>query len=258
VSDTGHILIVEDEPTLQRILGSVLTDVGHHVDAVASAEEAETHLQTQGVDLVLSDKNLPGITGLELLQKLRDRTDAVGRTPFVLVTGYPSMQSAIEVLQHDGDGYLVKPFRSLADVVTNVGRMLRDAPQRSRRALAASRARVLCQVLRDGAGGGELSTERCHLSVDDGVLRANLQAALEAAGATVQDTPQGSTAFLSDRVDDLVSVQHDTEQACAVVLVHGSPAFQDLVQLIDVGGGGWLDPAQMRLSANPVASPTQT
>src|SRR5687768_10440445 len=97
-----NILLVEDEPTLQRILGSVLTDVGHRVESVGTAEQALERLKDTGapdIDLVLSDKNLPAMSGLELLDQLRAlervRTRAVG---FVLVTGYPSRDSALSVL----------------------------------------------------------------------------------------------------------------------------------------------------------------
>ena len=92
VSTPKNILLVEDEPTLQRILGSVLTDAGHRVESVGTAEQALDRLQNTGapdVDLVLSDKNLPAMSGLDLLGQVRAFEKKARRTvAFVLVTGY--------------------------------------------------------------------------------------------------------------------------------------------------------------------------
>jgi two-component system response regulator PhoP len=67
------ILLVEDEPTLQRILGSVLGDAGHRIEAVGTAEQALERLDDSDFDLVLTDKNLPRKSGLDLLGELRQQ-----------------------------------------------------------------------------------------------------------------------------------------------------------------------------------------
>ncbi|HEY1100576.1 MAG TPA: response regulator, partial [Myxococcota bacterium] len=124
--ESRSILLVEDEPTLQRILGSVLGDAGHRVEAVGTAEQAlERFDDGAEIDLVVTDKNLPRRSGLDLLAELRllerRRQRPIG---VVLVTGYPGRDSAARALDDDVDGYLVKPFRSLSHAVDDVQRVL--------------------------------------------------------------------------------------------------------------------------------------
>jgi len=238
-SPQRFILLVEDEPTLQRILGSVLGDAGHRVEAVGTAEAALDRLDEGDVDLVLTDKNLPKMSGLELLAEVR-RQEAGGRraTGVVMVTGYPSRDSALQALADDADGYLVKPFRSLTHAVEQVRRVLdADLPARRRGPPLARRVAAALQGM-----PGTLVGVRVAL-VGVGAERA--AAAVGAAGATIvnlaeaTDPRSAPDVVVGGAVEDLVAATATLPAAC--VLVDGGATFQDLVALIGCGGGAVVD-----------------
>jgi DNA-binding response OmpR family regulator len=67
-----NVLIVEDEPTARRALGTLLSAFGYHTDAVSSAEDALKHVEEDGKPTVaLVDLDLPGMSGLELIDRLK-------------------------------------------------------------------------------------------------------------------------------------------------------------------------------------------
>lgn len=247
MTDSRHILLVEDEPTLQRILGSVLTDAGHVVESVGTAEAALTRLEDDGaesVDLVLSDKNLPSMTGLELLQKIRTRDRASSTTrAFVLVTGYPSRDSALELLEVGGDGYLVKPFRSLLHAVEHIQAVFKiDLAGRRR---AAHVARRVAEVLRGETDSTEAGLRAAVLLDDEGDAE-RVKNRLERSGATVCALDDlGDTnprALVAGRVEDLAAFR-ENEADVGLVLADAGVSFNDVVRLIDAGGGAVIDPA---------------
>lgn len=242
-----NLLLVEDEPTLQRILGSVLTDGGNAVEGVATAEQAVERLERGGIDMVLCDKNLPAMSGIDLLTQLRARWPEVG---FVLVTGYPSRDSALTVLAQEGDGYLVKPFRSLSAAVDHVDKLLAaDLPLRRR---GGAVARSLAQAL---AGLAVPLPEGLPVAVlvDEPGRATRVQNALKAAGARLVDVaalpPSGPAALIGARVEDLVTFAR-RRPGTSLVLLDGGASFADVVALIDAGGGALADPSLLPASGD--------
>lgn len=239
-------MLVEDEPTLQRILGSVLTDAGHRVESVGTAEQALDRLMDPSgvdVDLVLSDKNLPATNGLELLDQVRALEKKIQRLiAFVLVTGYPSRDSANAVLAGDGDGYLVKPFRSLSHAVDQIQQVL-DANLATRRA-GNPDARRIAQVL--SGVPADVSGLSCAVLVDEPTIGKAIRDALEKNGCRVDDIgklPQsGRVVVVGGRVEDLQAFARGRGGG-ALVLVDGGASFSDIVTLIGAGGGAIVDPA---------------
>ena len=241
-----NILLVEDEPTLQRILGSVLTDAGHRVESVGTAEQALERLQNTGerdIDLVLSDKNLPAMSGLDLLAQVRAFEKKARRAVgFVLVTGYPSRDSALAVLNGDGDGYLVKPFRSLSHAVDQIQAVLSAdlTTKRAGRPLARSLAGIVA-----GKASDALADATCAVLVDDAARAGAIKHALAKAHVTVDDVGRlpatGRAALLASRVEDLQAYAKGRAGA-ALVLVDGGASFSDIVALIGAGGGAIVEP----------------
>ncbi len=86
----GRILVVDDEAVVRDLLERVLGGAGHEVEVVADGESALRKLAAAPFDLVVVDKNLPGLGGLELLRKART---AHPRLQAILDTGYPSKES---------------------------------------------------------------------------------------------------------------------------------------------------------------------
>jgi len=108
------ILIVDDFATMRRILKNILKQLGFknlvEADDGTSAWEV---LEGQSIDLIISDWNMPKMTGLELLKKVR-ASDAYKGTPFLMVTAEAQKQNVIEAVQAGVSNYVVKPFTAEA------------------------------------------------------------------------------------------------------------------------------------------------
>jgi DNA-binding NtrC family response regulator len=104
---SAHILVVEDDPSHLEILKRHLERCGYRVEAAESAEQALSRFSRFAPHLVLSDLRMPGISGFELLRKLK--ADAPDVT-VVLMTAYDDMQTAIDAMKEGAYDYLVKPL----------------------------------------------------------------------------------------------------------------------------------------------------
>ena len=108
------VLIVDDFATMRRILKNILKQLGFknlvEADDGTTAWEA---LEGQQIDLIISDWNMPKMTGLELLKKVR-ASDTHKRTPFLMVTAEAQKQNVIEAVQAGVSNYVVKPFTAEA------------------------------------------------------------------------------------------------------------------------------------------------
>ena len=101
------VLIVDDEQLLVRTLSSVLSEYGYRITVAGSAEEAAPRIFGQeGFDLVLLDNRLPGESGMQLMQRLREQ--AV-RSKVILMTAYGTAEVRRQVERLAGE-YLTKPF----------------------------------------------------------------------------------------------------------------------------------------------------
>ncbi len=105
----GKILIVDDEEGLRRLLVRVLTKEGYRAEAVASGPEALRRIAGESFDLVITDIQMPGMTGLELLAELKSFDPAL---PVVVITAYGTVESAVQALRAGAYDYLTKPFES--------------------------------------------------------------------------------------------------------------------------------------------------
>jgi DNA-binding NtrC family response regulator len=103
---SGSILVVDDEQRQREIYNDILQDEGYATDTAPSGEAALQLLAHRRFDLVITDLNLSGMTGIQLLSEIvaEDPTVAV-----ILVTGYPSIQSAVEATRRGVYQYLEKP-----------------------------------------------------------------------------------------------------------------------------------------------------
>ncbi|KCV82796.1 Two component transcriptional regulator, winged helix family protein [Actibacterium atlanticum] len=102
-----RIVIVEDNETLAKAISYRLRDRGHAADVLTSGDEADAFLAQEGGDLVVLDINLPGKSGLEILQNLRARGD---NCPVILLTARSETSDRVAGLDLGADDYLVKPF----------------------------------------------------------------------------------------------------------------------------------------------------
>ena len=108
------VLIVDDFATMRRILKNILKQLGFK--NLVEADDGTTAwdvLEGQQVDLIISDWNMPKMTGLELLKKVR-ASDKYAKIPFLMVTAEAQKQNVIEAVQAGGSNYVVKPFTAEA------------------------------------------------------------------------------------------------------------------------------------------------
>jgi DNA-binding NtrC family response regulator len=116
----ANLLIVDDEPIIRESLGEFLTQEGFTVALCASAEEALAEAQQARFDLALCDVQLPGMDGLELL----DRLLKISPETFVLlITAYGTVESAVAAFQRGAHDYLMKPIL-LDEVLAKIRRLL--------------------------------------------------------------------------------------------------------------------------------------
>jgi len=130
--DDAFILVVDDEGAIRYSISKTLQRVGYQVHTAASGEEALEMMERQNYDVVLTDIKMPGLTGVELLGQIKEQSpDAV----VILLTGYASLETAIESLRLGAHDYLVKPSSS-QDIRQSVAQGLERARNmRHRRAL---------------------------------------------------------------------------------------------------------------------------
>jgi len=102
-----HILLVEDEADQRKLIKSILINEGYQVTDVKSAEEAIEQLDKRSFDVIISDWQLPGINGEELLQEVIKISPECG---FILITAHSEASHAINVIRAGADDYLPKPF----------------------------------------------------------------------------------------------------------------------------------------------------
>ena len=102
-----RLLIVEDEETLSESLQRVLSKDGYEVDAVNSAEAALKKLEEAAYDLVITDITLPGVDGIELLRRVREKfSDQI----VIIMTAYASIETAVGALRGGAYDYVIKPI----------------------------------------------------------------------------------------------------------------------------------------------------
>jgi DNA-binding NtrC family response regulator len=135
----ARILLVEDEPNMARTLAKNLERAGHTVEHAAHGEAALTRLGERPVDVVLTDLKMPVMDGMQLLRVLHER----GLAPAVVVlTGYGTIESAVEAMKLGAADYLIKDARP-QEVLLTIERALRmDALRRENARLRAEVGRL--------------------------------------------------------------------------------------------------------------------
>jgi DNA-binding response OmpR family regulator len=102
-----HILLVEDEANLARGLAMVMREEGYDVDMSDTGRGALQKFDGSPFDLLVADLRLPDIDGMEVIQHVREKNPA---TKVVVITGYPSVSTALQAVKMGASDYLRKPF----------------------------------------------------------------------------------------------------------------------------------------------------
>jgi two-component system, OmpR family, phosphate regulon response regulator OmpR len=128
MSPGGKILIIDDEAALRQTLARILQREGFDVTCAENGEQGLAFLQTNSFDLVFMDIRMPGMPGLDVLERTRSQYPNL---PVVLFTAQPDINSAVEALRRGATDYLLKPLKP--ETIIERARTILAAQQKERR-----------------------------------------------------------------------------------------------------------------------------
>ena len=105
-----RILVVDDEQSVRTVLSQVLQEDGYSVSEAVNAEEALVFMDKAPFSLVITDIVMPGMTGIELLEKIKQ---LYPETQVIIMTSYASLETAITALRYGAYDYFFKPFKDI-------------------------------------------------------------------------------------------------------------------------------------------------
>lgn len=158
MSSRGHILVVDDERSIRRLLRMYLAEAGYTVAEAADGQSALDQLRLGGIDLVLLDLMLPTIGGLDVCSRIRESN---GYVPIIMVTAMDDEESRIAGLEHGADDYVTKPF-SGRELVARVRAVLRriSAPHEVQGTISAGGLSLELESRRALLDGDEVALTR--------------------------------------------------------------------------------------------------
>jgi DNA-binding response OmpR family regulator len=197
-----HILIVEDDPEISRLVTQYLREKNYHVDSVADGKAMNVILASQAIDIVLLDLMLPDDSGFDLCKQIR----ATSVARIIMVTALASLSARVAGLDAGADDYVSKPF-ALPELEARIRAVLRRGLDGNEKSSAAAGVRF---------GGWRFEPERRILYSPRGVritltaAEADLLLAFQKHAHQVLSRPQlieltrGKSEGVSDRAIDLL------------------------------------------------------
>lgn len=107
MNKTAKILVVDDDENIRKVLVAILQDEGYTVDSVGTAKKGIEATKRKFYNMALIDIRLPDMEGTELLTQMKETTPRMRK---IIITGYPTLQNAIEAVNRRADAYIMKPF----------------------------------------------------------------------------------------------------------------------------------------------------
>lgn len=109
----AHMLVVDDEKSICELLEITFRKEGHRVEVASNGDAAKRRLESQVYDIVISDIRMPDMTGVDLLRYSKEVSPA---TVFILITGVPTLGTAIEAVNSGADRYAIKGDKLLEEL----------------------------------------------------------------------------------------------------------------------------------------------
>lgn len=107
MGETARILVIDDDENIRKVLVTILEDEGYSVESVDTGRKAIEKTKRNFYNLALIDVRLPDMEGIELLTRMKDTTPKMRK---IIITGYPTLQNAVEAVNKGADAYVLKPF----------------------------------------------------------------------------------------------------------------------------------------------------
>lgn len=124
-----HILVIDDDESVLETMARILELEGYDVDTAKTGKEAVEKSNAKFYNLALIDIRLPDMEGTQLLTTMRE---TVPKMVKIIVTGYPSMDNAVEAVNRNADGYVIKPVINTNEFLNKIKEQLRRQEESER------------------------------------------------------------------------------------------------------------------------------
>ncbi len=120
-----NILVVDDEVNVRQLLSKILTANQYTVFTAENGEKALNIIEMENIDVIISDLKMPGISGIELLEKVNKINSDIS---FIIITAFATTQTAIDALRNGADDYITKPF-DINEILNSVHKLEKNHQQ---------------------------------------------------------------------------------------------------------------------------------
>ena len=170
MSNSGHILIIDDEATLRQTLARILQRAGFEVTTAENGEQGLSFIQTTNFDLVFMDLRMPGMAGMEALKIIHASQPDL---PVVLFTAQPDLSSAVDALRNGAIDYLLKPLKP-QDLIERAQSILTSQKKEKRKREIVLQIEALQAELKSLSSGQTGPLQAASLGKDRFLKRGNL------------------------------------------------------------------------------------
>jgi len=236
-----RVLVADDNPTNREVIGKILEKGGHHVTLVHDGEQALDALELERPDVVLLDRNMPGMGGIEALQAIRLMTRGRERLPVLMLSADATPDVKREALEAGFDAFLPKPIEALR-LLDEVQALCAARPQEPRRAEALPGPRGSALVARLAA---------------DPVVNTETLGHLDELGSSAGFVEKLVGVFLADsaalleRIEQAIAGRDFAQFRSLLHAMKGSSASMGADRLTALCGGlGRLSDAELRLQSS--------
>lgn len=130
----GTVLVVDDDPSIRKVLAAILEEKGYNVETVETGQKAIRKSESAFYNVALIDIRLPDMEGIELLTKMRHTVPEMAK---IMITGYPSLQNAVAALNRGADAFIIKPLN-----IDNTLVVIENLLQRQRESLKMTQEKI--------------------------------------------------------------------------------------------------------------------
>ena len=123
-----RILVVDDDKGVREALAEYLISLEYTVETAEDGQDALNKYRKGDFEVILADVIMPNVDGMELLRRIRDVSDDV---IFLMITGHPSIGTAVESIKRGADDYITKPFH-LEDVKVRISKAIEERTLKGR------------------------------------------------------------------------------------------------------------------------------
>jgi len=215
----SSVLVIDDEPVVLDVFQRVLGEKGLSTRLARNAEEALAFIEREEFGCVLTDKNLPGLDGIEIVRRVRQSQP---HCACIVMTAYASTESAVEALRLGAVDYIAKPFDDLDRIAARIDEALRQMKTQYERRSADRQLRL---VGSEGAADDPPDDEVAAAGQEEATPIEILQARVRHA-----------TSDLRRRSLHLLSRLVASKAAGREVLLSGEALLDDLRRIRDAGG----------------------